>query len=172
MATLKRLINGQDITFDTHQAGDCQPVNWRAVHMEKQIHGKKGKIKFPLVGDDKPDVSGGMSQKDYESVTREVSNELRKNRRLVNLLAEIVVGTLERFSHGVATTEDAKKAAKQFAEYFSLDESFVEYSERYAKERLVSATSTHISKETGHIHKISQSAEQVSILRIKNYVFP
>jgi hypothetical protein len=35
MAKLNRLMKGQDLAFDTHQAGDRQSVNWLALHMEK-----------------------------------------------------------------------------------------------------------------------------------------
>lgn len=172
MATLKRLINGQDVTFDTHQAGDGQSVNWRAVHLEKKPHNKRGKIRFPLVGDEEPSSSGGMNPRDEERIKREVKNELKRNPELVKQLAETVVDSLRRFSQGQATTEDVKNAAKKLARYFELDENFITYSERYAREHFVSATSIHVSLETGHIHKIEQSAEQVTIRRVRYYILP
>jgi hypothetical protein len=48
MATLKRLINGQDIAFDTHQAG-TQHIRHRDLHLEKRLH-SGGKIRYPMFG--------------------------------------------------------------------------------------------------------------------------
>ena len=75
MANLKKLIHGQDVRFDTHQAGDAQPTNWHHVHLEKVLH-EGGKIRFPLAGDFQPSWSSRVNDVQYERVKREVAREL------------------------------------------------------------------------------------------------
>ena len=84
MATLKKLIEGQNVCFDTHQSGDSQSVNWNQLHLEKRIHKDKGggKIRFPLIGDYKPSWSSRISEERYEEVCREVKRALSKNEQL------------------------------------------------------------------------------------------
>jgi len=35
--------------LSTHQAGDGQNVNWRNVHLEKQLHNGGGKVRLPAI---------------------------------------------------------------------------------------------------------------------------
>lgn len=168
MAKLSRFINGQDVTFDTHQAGDGQKVNWRAVHLEKKMHKRNGKIRFPLFGNGNPSPSG-MSREDFEKITREVRNKLDGDRALVEKLAETIVDILERFSSRQATSEDAKQAAKKVAGYFDLDDEFESVLERYARGKLVSYTSVHMNPETGFLQEISQSKDRVVIRKARKY---
>jgi hypothetical protein len=58
---LRQLIKGQNVTFDTHQAGDSQNVHVKHLHLEKRLHGGRGKARFPLFGDIKPSSSSGKT---------------------------------------------------------------------------------------------------------------
>lgn len=170
MTKLSRLINGQDVTFDTHQAGDGQEVNWKAVHLEKKMHNRKGKIRFPLSGNMAPSWSSGISRDNFEKITREVRDELGDNQALVEELAETVVDILSRYSSGRATTDDAKIAAKRLAGYFGLNEQFERVVERYAHGRLVLFTSVHMNSETRLLQEISQSSDRVVVRKARKYV--
>lgn len=123
MAKLNRLIKGQDLAFDTHQAGDGQSANWSALHMEKRLHGGRGKLRFPLVGGFTPSKPKRMSDDDYYSILKEVTKALRKNDRLVRDLVDTVIGELNRWSSGDATVGTAIEAANKIAKYFDLGES-------------------------------------------------
>lgn len=168
VAKLSRLINGQDIKFDTHQAGDGQTVNWKAVHLEKRMHNRKGKIRIPLLGNGNPS-SRRMSRDDFERIMREVRNELDSNQALIKKLAETIVDILGKFSSGQSTSEDAKQAAKKVAGYFDLDDEFESVLERYARGKLVSYTSVHMNPETGLLQEISQSKDCVVIRKARKY---
>lgn len=170
MATLKRLINGQNITFDTHQAGDGQAVNWRAVHLEKRMHGRAGKIRFPLFGNERGWNAVGMSPEYVERVVAEVTRALQNDKQLAEELAKVVAKTIARFSSGKATTADAKTAARTLAEIFDLDEDFVTYSERFANKNLVSASTIHVSRETGNVHELYQDGKKVRITKVRDHV--
>ena len=132
MAKLGGLINGQDVAFDTHQAGDGQSTNWEKLHLEKRLHNKRGKARFPLLGKEQPSKSG-MDQREFSRVTREVKKVLKKNEDLVIDLAKIIVEQLQRFSSGEATIEDARAAAKKIANVFDLDEEFLRVVEEYSE---------------------------------------
>lgn len=167
MAKLGGLINGQDLAFDTHQGGDGQESKWQKVHLEKRLHNRRGKVRFPLLGDEKPSNSG-MSQKDFERVTVEVKNALKKNEDLLNELASTIVEQLKRFSSGKATIIDAEVAAKRFAEYFNLDTEFVKKVATYARNKNLQALSTiHYNAEEKTFHEIKQSKSAITIKKIQ-----
>ncbi len=162
MANLKKLIHGQDVRFDTHQAGDAQPTNWRNVHLEKVLH-EGGKIRFPLVGDFQPSWSSRVNDVQYERVKREVARELGKNPVLVQALAETVVNILNRFSSGTATIENAQEAAKKIAEYFGLDENFERTVEDFMGERLQEFISYHRDPDGIFLEEIRFTPKRVEI---------
>lgn len=171
MANLKRLINGQNLRFDTHQAGDAQATKWQHVHLEKILH-QGGSVKFPLVGDFQPTVSSRIGRDQLESVLREVRHELRKDPKLVQAMAESVVYALSRFSSGAATIEDAKLAAKKFAKYFGLDENFVRTVEDYMGQRLHKFTSYHRNPDSIFLEEISFTDRRVEIRKSKRQYRP
>ncbi len=39
-STMKQLIQNQTVSFDTHQAGDGQPVNIDSLHIHKRMNNK------------------------------------------------------------------------------------------------------------------------------------
>jgi len=160
---LGSLINGQDVTFDTHQAGDGQRTNWKNIHLEKRLHGRGGKARFPLLGNEEPSNSG-MSDNDFSQVTREVKKILKKDKNLIQNLAKTIVTELERFSNGEATSETAKEAAKRFAEYFDLDTDFLRVVEEYAKNRrLTTITTIHLKPNEQTLHEIHISKKEITI---------
>jgi len=162
MGKLRGLINGQDVSFDTHQAGDKQQINWKNVHLEKRIHNRGGKARFPLLGGEKPSNSG-MNDNDFSRVITEVKRILKKDRKLVRELAETIVTQLEKFSSHTATSETAKEAAKRFAEYFDLDSEFLRIVEEYTENRLQSFTSIHFNPVEQTLHEIHQSGKEIRI---------
>lgn len=165
MAKLGGLINGQDVTFDTHQGGDGQASKWEKVHLEKRLHNKRGKARFPLLGDEKPSNSG-MNDKDFERVIKEVKTALKKNLKLLDELASSIVEQLERFSGGKATMEDAEIAARRFAEYFGLDTDFRDKVATYARNKnkmLISLQTVHYNSSEQTFHVIRQTKNAISI---------
>ncbi|MFA0113578.1 hypothetical protein AB4407_07800 [Vibrio sp. 10N.261.46.E11] len=163
MANLKRLIKGQDISFDTHQAGDGQRVKWRDVHLEKRVHGERGKAKFPLLSDESPS-SKGMNHDVYNRVTREVKRELSKDPNLTKNLVDTVANTIERFSQGTATIEDGVIAAKKLSSYFDLDENIVStLPNRFDKPNNMTLSTIHNKNGGPGFIEIVQSKKKVDI---------
>lgn len=167
MAKLSDLINGQDVAFDTHQAGDGQKTNWKKVHLEKRLHDSKGKARFPLLGNDLPSNSG-MNDKNFSRVTAEVKKSLKKNKGLLKELAATIVAELKRFSSGEATLEHAREAAKKFAGYFDLDIDFRDLVDEYADGHLTSVTTIHYNPEKKMLHEIHQSKDQIVIRKVRS----
>jgi hypothetical protein len=153
MSKLGGLINGQDVAFDTHQAGDGQSTNWQKVHLEKRLHDNRGKARFPLLGNEKPS-SSGMNESDFSRITREVRDTLKKNDALTRSLAETIVDQMRRFSSGEATVEHASLAARAIADAFDLDKEFLRVVQEYAKGRLISFTSIHFNQAQNTLHEI------------------
>lgn len=162
MAKLRGLINGQDVAFDTHQAGDAQNVNWSALHLEKRLHGGRGKARYPLFGNEK-ESSSGMNQDDFERITREVKKALKKNEQLLKDLAKTIVVELERFSNGEATSKDAREAARNISGYFDLDPNFLRVVEEYSNKHLSSITTIHFNPIEKTLHEIHQTKGEVVI---------
>ncbi len=165
MGKLNGLINGQDVAFDTHQSGDGQETNWENVHLEKRLHGKRGKARYPLLGDEEPSNSG-MNDRDFSRVTREVKRELKKNSNLLNELAETIVNELERFSNGTATIRHAREAAQKVSDYFDLMPEFLEKVERTAQNKLTSYTSIYKNQKLKTLHAVFISKEKIRIYKI------
>ena len=170
MAKLRKLINGQDISFDTHQAGDGQGVHWKNVHLEKRIHNKRGKVRFPLLSQERPSNSG-MNEKDFRKVSSEVKKELRKNSGLVDDLVDTVVEQIDRFSDGEATEDDAKMAAKKLASYFDLDDKIIStLSTKYKKKKTLRFSSLHNNPVRPGFIEIEQSSEKIHVRKASDEV--
>ncbi len=170
MPTLKRLIQGQDIAFDTHQAGDSQAANWQALHLEKRLHAGGKKVRYPFFDPGKPSSSKRMNEDELRQITNEVSRALRKDPSLTKNLGQVVVDSLQKFSDGIATTEDGKSAAKKLAGYFGLGEDFLRVVEDYADGRLKSLKTLHIEQEERTLHEIYQSSDTLEIRKARrNY---
>src|SRR5262245_57223446 len=120
MAKLARLIRGQDVAFDTHQRGDGQEVKWQELHLEKRLHHRGWKIRFPLFGKRVPSSSEGMPGKQYEKVLAEVRRELDKNPDLVQQLAETLAQQMQRFRGPDLAIETVIEGARKIAAYFDL----------------------------------------------------
>ena len=161
MAKLQSLIKNQKISFDTHQAGDGQETKWRNVHLEKSIKNKKGKARFPFLGNEKPSNSG-MSEKDFKSIIKEVSKVLNKDKVLLEELAIEIEKELHRFSSGLATIEDAIEAAKRFSKYFDLEADFIDDVAKFRRGRLIEFTTLHYSKGTQELYSIKQSNKRIT----------
>lgn len=171
MAKLNRLIKGQDLKFDTHQAGDAQSVNWPALHMEKQLHGGRGKIKFPLLGGFLPSKPKRMSDDDYFSILKEVAKALKKNDRLVHALVDTVLGELNRWSSGDATIGNAIEAANKIAKYFNLGESL----DHVVSEKLgviASIKTLHRDEKDKLLYEIFQSDKSVVVQAARSLALP
>lgn len=163
LAKLRKLINGQDISFDTHQAGDGQGVHWKHVHLEKRIHNKSGKVRFPLLSQERPSNSG-MNERDFRKVSREVKRELKKNPTLVDKLVDTVAEQIDRFSEGKASEDDAKLAAKKLAGYFDLDEKIISaLPSKLEEKKLIRYSSLHINPARQDIIEIVQSPDKINI---------
>lgn len=166
MAALARLIQGQDIAFDTHQAGDRQSVRLRDLHLEKRLHAG-GKIRYPMFGDGRPTASTSVNETTSARVIREVSRSLRKNPRRTNQLARVIADVLSRFSNGTATIEVAREAARNIAGHFGLSQEFEESVVTFFGDRLVKFSSRHSSRDLGEAKRLEISARRVVIRRIK-----
>jgi hypothetical protein len=162
MARLSRLIQGQDVSFDTHQAGDGQPVRWDGLHLEKRLH-RGGKIRFPFFGERQPSWNEGLSEEKYDRIVREVQKALRKDGQLLEKLAQTIVTQLDRFSNGEATIEDAQQAARKIAYAFDLGEEFVASATVYADSRIARVATLHPGQRAGSVVEIVQSASSIDI---------
>jgi hypothetical protein len=166
MAKLSRLIQGQDVYFDTHQAGDRQQANWENLHLEKRLH-RGGKIRFHFFGDRDPMSSERVSEKDSARVVSEVRKTLRKNVQLTEQLAETIVTQLNRFRGGDVTLEQAQEAARNIARAFDLGEEFVASAVIHAKAQISRFATLHPGKRPGTVVEVVQTAERVTIQRPK-----
>lgn len=162
MAKLNRLIKGQDLVFDTHQAGDSQSVNWKDLHMEKRLHGKRGKLKFPLLGGQEPTKPKNMNNEDYKSTIREVKKALKKNPQLVADLAETITDEMRRFIAQEVTIDQAREAANKIASAFDLDEYFIETVESKL-ENLIKYSSYHLDNKDGLAYQVSISGKTTEV---------
>lgn len=165
MASLKRLINGQNLRFDSHQAGDGQPTNWKSVHFDKLPHRSKGKATFPLFGDGNPSYSGGMSRREFERIVGEVTSELKGNEQLAQQLAKTIADILKRFSSGEATFEHGIQAASKIAEIFDLDDAFVAAVEGEFPNNLTQLRTYHLGPDNTGVIELRQSSESVYLRR-------
>ena len=164
MATLKKLIKNQSLTFDTHQAGDGQPVHSDDLHMEKQLHAKPyGKIRFPLFGDREPTWSENVTDAQYSRVTREVKKELNNNPELARGLARTIIDQMWRYKSGSVTAEQAQDVARKIAGYFDLGADFIAIAVNRADSRLAQFSTLHPGDQPGTVIEIVQSAEYVKI---------
>jgi hypothetical protein len=162
MAKLNRLIKGQDLAFDTHQAGDGQPVNWKDLHMEKRLHGGRGKLRFPLFGGQNPKKPRNMNSEDYESTIREVKAALKKNADLVEKLSETITEKMKKFSSQDVTAEQVREAANKIASAFDLDESFIEnVVSKFG--RLTEYSSYHLDKKDFLLYQVSISSKATEV---------
>lgn len=166
MVKLGRLIQGQDVAFDTHQSGDGQSVHWKELHLEKRLH-KGGKIRFPFFGDRSPTSSERVSDKDYERVVREVRRELHKNEALRQTLAETVVSQIDRFREGTITIEVAREAANKIASMFDLSDDFISHAVVQANNRIAEYSTLHAGKRPGMVVEIVQSKDRIEIQKPK-----
>ena len=164
MPKLKELINGQDLKFDTHQAGDGAEVNWQSLHMDKSMHGKKGKARFDLFGESDP-VNNGMKPNDFDRVISEVRKVLGKNQDTVEKFASEIVSQIERFKNGNANVDDVSQAAKNIARYFDLKPDFLRVVTEYAIGKLVSFASIHYDEESKKLFEIVVDDKSVYIQR-------
>lgn len=167
MATFKRLIQGQNVRFDTHQAGDGQAINAEHLHLEKILHEGGGKIRFPMTGDFEPNYSSRVSNKQFESVRREVQRELKKNKERTTELGKAIVDVFRQYTSETVSIETLKTAAKKLAGYFGLDENFVKTVEEYANGQFLSFTSFHINPENEMLQEIKLSQKRVEIKKSK-----
>lgn len=170
MPKLNKIIKNQRISFDTHQAGDGQETQWRNVHLEKSVIGKKGKVRFPFLGKERPSNSG-ITDSEFNKIVREVTKVLKKNKSILESLSETIENVLERFSAGTATIDDAKEAAKRFAEYFDLDENFIDEVSIYRKNRLIKFNTIHEDNLDGKFYSIKLSKKNILIEERKTYYF-
>lgn len=168
MAKLGSLINGQDVTFDTHQAGDGQPVRLGDIHLEKRLHNSGGKARFPLLGNEEPSNSG-MNDKDFNRVVNEVKKVLKKNKQVEKNLAETIVAQLNRFNDKKVTSETAKEAAKRLASYFDLETDFLRIVEEYSKNSLLSFTTIHFNPTKQTLQEIHQSKKEIIIQKPRRH---
>jgi hypothetical protein len=162
MARLKNLISNQDIAFDTHQAGDGQPVNVDALHLEKRLYGG-GKIRFPLFGNRNPS-SEGVDDRRLRRVTREVRSAL-SDTTTTEQLAETLVSQLRRFKGKKMTIDDAREAANNLAKFFNLGPAIVERAVFHAESQLQVYQSIHLGPQKGKAIEIAQSSEEVAFQR-------
>lgn len=163
MATLRRLIQDQDVAFDTHQAGDGQPTNWAALHLEKRLR-DGGKVRFPFFGNGSPSWDG-MSERRYARVVREVHRALHANSRLLDQLAETITRQIHRFKSGDMTIEDARAAASKLAKAFGLGDELASKATWHAQQRLAQFSSLHLGPRLGYVTEIVQSSAGVVLQR-------
>lgn len=166
---LARLIDDQDLAFDTHQSGDGQKIHWREIHMEKRMHNNLGKARFPLAGNAEPSKSKTMSDQTFSKISKEVRTVLRKNQSLATELAKTVANELHRFSSGKASEKDARKAAIKMAGYFCLDETFEQLVVNYLKANLGMVTTVH-RNPNGKPYEIIQSADKIEVRQARKSI--
>ncbi len=126
------LINGQDISFDTHQAGDGQEINYKSLHMDKKQHGRGGvRVKFAFFASEKELSIENLckkakSQDQCKKVVNEIKKVLKKNPDKKIELAKIIVTQLIKFSNKEASLEEATTVAKNIASIFNLSTDFTD----------------------------------------------
>ena len=168
---LRKLIKGQDIAFDTHQAGDGQKVNVDHLHLEKRLHDGKGKVRFPFFKDFKPSKSKTMTEENFRRVTKEVTDALKKDENLTKELAQTIVSVLRRFrGENADIGQESHEAARKIAGYFGLSDEFLRIVEDYSQGKLIFFMTVHFNPTDGTIHEIVQSAKSVEIRKARrNY---
>ncbi len=164
---MKRLIKNQNIKFDTHQAGDGQKTNLKALHLEKILHNSKGtKIKFHFFGATPIDKQNANVDKNLlKSIQKEVSKAINKNKQKSFELGRLIVNTLYRYKNSGIVEEEALEAAKNIASYFQLNKEFASKTIKYARDsnKIEEVVTTHIGTEINKKHKIKQTAESIII---------
>jgi hypothetical protein len=165
VASLKRLIQGQDVAFDTHQAGDSQVVKADDLHLEKRMHRGGGKVRFPLFGDRQPSRSERVSDKDFARIVREVHKALSKKPQLQSQLAEVVVEQINRFRGGQITTEQCMEGARKLADIFDLGEPFLVQVRMNIDLLLLEVATLHAGISKGAVVEIVQSRYRIEIQR-------
>jgi hypothetical protein len=168
MASLRRLIRGQDIAFDTHQAGDGQEVRFEDLHLEKRLWDGGWKVRFPLFGDRQPTRSKTMPEEDYQRVVKEVKKALKDNDELTQELAETIVRQLRRFKNSEISVEVAVAAASKIAENFGLGKPFVARVKGLVSPPVELVSTLHFERRGAYAFEIVQSANSIQIRRAEN----
>lgn len=159
------LISGQDVVFDTHQAGDGRPIRVEDLHLEKRLH-SGGKIRFPLFGEGQP-RSSGLNEAERGRVIREVERALSKDPVLVRELARVVYEQLSRFSQNTASLDDARQAARSIAVFFKLGEEFVNEVAAFHEGKLVQFVTHHRDPDSLERFEIRQRPAEIEIRKAK-----
>lgn len=165
MAVMKRLIQGQDLAFDTHQSGDGQPLKIGGLHMEKRLH-RGGKIRFSFFTGEVTS-SSNVSAERQDAVVREVRRELRRNPGLQKSLSRTIVDQLIRFSGGNCTVDQCVLAANSIALAFGLGESLSQRVAIDAQGRVVECSTFHLAERPGVVKEIVQRARSVVVQSAK-----
>ncbi len=166
MPKLKRLIQGQDVAFDTHQSGDGQETHAEDLHLEKRLH-SGGKIRFPLHGSASPSRSRSVSEDKYHRVVAEVRRALDKDPELVSDLAKEIVAQMNRFRQGLATEQLIREAANKIASAFDLGPALAEQATLEASGRVKQFSTLHLGSRVGTAFRVTQSARGAVVERAR-----
>lgn len=172
--SLKRLIKDQKVQFHTHHRGGGQPDEWgKGVHLHKKMIGKpprgRWELIFPLDDDTRAIWRGpGMTQSDFDSISREVRKTLESHKGLEDLKNE-VVQTVTRYTpkgdqHVENVLANARAAAQRIAGHFGIEQGIVEEVVKLARDRVSSYATLHKAGEgTAGYVAVTQEAGRISV---------
>ena len=107
---MKKIIQDQTISFDTHQAGDGRKIKIDLLHMHKRINGNKFKgieIKIPL-NPNQPIDFGNCKSIIGKQIINEIKQVFKKNPAKVRELAKYVANRISRYSEDMTVEKSIK----------------------------------------------------------------
>lgn len=121
---MKALIQDQTVTFDTHQAGDRQPIKVDDLHMHKRMNGRRHRgvnIRIPLNPNEEIDYRGNPNSE--SEIMNEIKSVFKKNPSKVTEMAKELASIIKRYGRDM--TEENREgflvgAAESIAKHFEL----------------------------------------------------
>jgi len=160
---MKKLISGQTIKCDIHDAGSTQPVEWgKGLHIHKRMQGRDygvAEIRIPLDSDKDIEIDTRGSK---ETKVR-LFNEIREAFSDVQKIREFIKGLIheiERFSNGVDVEEHYRAAARRIAKHFELEEKIAREIIEKVDSKIARYTSVHSGGDS-KLYYITQSPGEI-----------
>ena len=125
---MKRLIAGQTIKCDMHDAGSGQQRKWGdGLHIHKRMHGDvygSAQIRIPIDSDKKMTITARGGEEIKMRLIKEIRVAFKDKQKRTEFV-EGLVSEIRRFSDNQNTEEKCRDAAKRIARLFGLNDKII-----------------------------------------------
>lgn len=157
---MKKIIQDQTISFDTHQAGDGRKIEIDLLHMHKRMNGNRFKgveIKIPL--NPNKQIDFGKSKSIIgQQIINEIKQVFKKKPSKVREIAKYIADRISRYSEDMTAENSIKffeDGAEAIAKHFELNEKIEKTLTEQIKNHLSFYITAHTDEE-GNVFYIKQ----------------